>query len=77
MERRSFDWRVPVIWAVLLTLSLFAHAYVEVANEARRGNAVGLARVLMVEVASQSRGRGPFAGDLLAASPLADRGGAA
>ena len=52
MERRSFDWRVPVIWAVLLTLSLFAHAYVEVANEARRGNAVGLARVLMVEVAS-------------------------
>ena len=34
---RSLDWRVPAIWAVLLTVSVFAHAHVEIANETARG----------------------------------------
>lgn len=51
-QERSFDWRVPAIWAVLLAASAFAHAYVEVAGEARRGQAVAFGRVLTVEACS-------------------------
>lgn len=47
--QRSFDWRLVAIWAVMLTVSLFAHGHVEIANEARRGNAIGLGRALMFE----------------------------
>ncbi len=50
--QRSFDGRVPAVWAVLLTVSLFAHAYVELATEARRGSDIGFGRVLMIEVSS-------------------------
>ena len=49
---RSFDWRVPAIWAVLLTVSAFVHAYVELANHARIGQPVGFGRVLIVEACS-------------------------
>lgn len=28
----SLDWRVPFIWAVMLSISVFAHAYVEMAD---------------------------------------------
>jgi hypothetical protein len=49
---RSFDWRVPGIWAVVLTVSLVAHAHVEVANEASRGNSISFGRALAVEGAS-------------------------
>ncbi|MBX9947438.1 MAG: LytTR family transcriptional regulator [Reyranella sp.] len=51
-QERSVDWRVPAIWAVLLAASAFAHAYVEVAGEARRGQAVAFGRVLTVEAFS-------------------------
>ncbi|MDP2331402.1 MAG: LytTR family DNA-binding domain-containing protein [Reyranella sp.] len=51
-RERSFDWRVPAIWAVLLTFSVFAHAYVEVANQARGGQPVGFGRALIIEVCS-------------------------
>ncbi len=51
-QERSFDWRVPAIWAVLLAASAFAHAYVEVAGEARRGQTVAFGRVLTVEALS-------------------------
>ena len=50
--QRSFDWRVPAIWAVLLILSVLAHAYVEVAGAARLGHAPGLGRTLIVETCS-------------------------
>jgi hypothetical protein len=46
---RSFDWRLPAIWAVLLTVSLLAQSYVQVVDEARRGNAVGFGRGLIIE----------------------------
>ncbi len=49
---RAFDWRVPAIWAVVLTMSVFAHAYVEVANETRAGHPLGLGRALIVEACS-------------------------
>ncbi|HEX9556805.1 MAG TPA: LytTR family DNA-binding domain-containing protein [Reyranella sp.] len=51
-QDRSFDWRVPAIWTVLLGISLFAHAYVEVANEASRGNSITFGRALVIEAAS-------------------------
>ncbi len=50
--QRSFDWRVPAIWAVLLALSAVAHAYVEMAGEARRGQSIAIDRVLAVETCS-------------------------
>jgi DNA-binding LytR/AlgR family response regulator len=49
---RSFDWRVPVIWAVLLTVSVFAHAHVEMANYAGRGGGLTYGRVMVIEVSS-------------------------
>lgn len=51
-RERSFDWRVPAIWAVLLTMSAFVHAYVEVANHARGGQPVGFGRALIIEACS-------------------------
>jgi hypothetical protein len=53
MQERSFDWRVPAIWAVLLTISMFAHAYVEVADHrVRLGHAVALETTSHIMVAA-------------------------
>jgi len=49
---KSFDWRPSAIWTVLLTVSVFAHTYVEVANEAARGNPIPFGRAFAVETAS-------------------------
>ena len=38
--KRSFDGRLPAIWAVLLTVSLLAQTYVQIADEARRMSAL-------------------------------------
>jgi hypothetical protein len=51
-EQRSFDWRLPAIWAALLSVSVIAHAYVEAANHARTGTPLGFADVLAIEIAS-------------------------
>jgi hypothetical protein len=49
MQERSFDWRLPAIWAVLLTISMLTHAYVEVADS---GHRIGLGRAVVQEAAS-------------------------
>ena len=49
MQERSFDWRLPAVWAVLLTISVFAHAYVEVADSGYR---IGFGRAVVQEAAS-------------------------
>ena len=69
---RSFDWRVPAIWAALLTVSVFAHTHVEIANETARGVRMSLRHGARDPGVQSSGGRGPAAGDLLAASTLAD-----
>jgi LytTr DNA-binding domain len=46
-RERSFDWRVPVIWTVLLTISIFAHAYVEIADRS-----IGIGRAVAQETTS-------------------------
>ena len=51
-EERSVDWRQIAAWAVLLIVSVFAHAYVEALNEARRGMTGIFDRVLAIEVSS-------------------------
>lgn len=51
-EERSIDWRQIAAWAVLLIVSVFAHAYVEALNEARRGMTGIFGRVLAIEVSS-------------------------
>jgi LytTr DNA-binding domain len=51
-EERSIDWRQVTVWTVLLTVSVFAHAYVEVASEARRGVTLPFGRAVAIEVAS-------------------------
>jgi hypothetical protein len=51
-EERSILWRHVAVWAVLLTISVFAHAHVELANEVRRGEIVPYSRVLAIEVSS-------------------------
>ena len=51
-EERSIDWRQIAAWAVLLIVSVFAHAYVEALNEARRGMIGIFDRVLAIEVSS-------------------------
>ena len=48
-EERSFDWRVPAVWAVLLAISMVAQTYVYVADEARRGVAMGFDRALVIQ----------------------------
>lgn len=49
---RSFDWRVPAIWAALLTVSVFAHAHVEIANETARGVPMSYGAALAIQVSS-------------------------
>jgi hypothetical protein len=49
MQERSFDWRLPAVWAVLLTVSLFAHAYVEMADS---GHRIGFGSALALEATS-------------------------
>ena len=49
---RSFDWRVPAIWAVLLTVSVFAHAHVEIANDAARGVRMSFGSAMAVQISS-------------------------
>jgi hypothetical protein len=51
-EERSIDWRHVAVWAVLLAVSVVAHAHVEVTNEARRGEPIAFGRALAIEVAS-------------------------
>lgn len=51
-EERFIDWRQIVAWAVLLIVSVFAHAYVEALNEARRGMTGIFDRALAIEVSS-------------------------
>jgi hypothetical protein len=51
-EERSIDWRQIAAWAVLLIVSVFAHAYVEALNESRRGMTGIFDRVLAIEVSS-------------------------
>jgi hypothetical protein len=49
---RSFDARVPAIWAVLLTVSVFAHIHVEIANDAARGVRMPYGAALAIQVSS-------------------------
>ena len=49
---RAFDWRVPAIWAALLTVSVFAHAHVEIANETARGVRMSYGTALAIQVSS-------------------------
>jgi hypothetical protein len=49
---RSFDWRVPAIWAVLIVLSVVTRSYVGVIDEVRRGNDIGLGPTLVFEITS-------------------------
>ena len=51
-EEKSFDWRLPAVWAVLLAISMFAQTYVSVADEARRGIAIGFGRALVIQATS-------------------------
>lgn len=51
-QERSFDWRVPAIWAALLAVSVVAHAYVEVANWARGGVSMSVGDALAIEICS-------------------------
>ena len=51
-QQRSFDWRVPALWTVLLSISVLAHTYVEVANEAARRSPIPFGRAFAIETAS-------------------------
>jgi hypothetical protein len=51
-EERSILWRHVAVWAVLLTISVFAHTYVELANEARRGKPVAFSHAFALEICS-------------------------
>ncbi len=51
-ERASVDWRLVATWTVLLAVSIFARTYIEVADEAKRGQPVGWDRALAVEISS-------------------------
>lgn len=51
-QERSIVWRHVAVWAVLLTVSVFAHTHVELANEARRGEPVSFGHAFAVEVCS-------------------------
>lgn len=51
-QERSFDGRVPAIWAVLLTVSVITRSYVGVIDEARRGSSIGLDQTLVFEITS-------------------------
>jgi hypothetical protein len=51
-EERSVGWREVAVWAGLLAVSVFAHAYVETAQEARRGIDLPFGRAFAIEVTS-------------------------
>jgi hypothetical protein len=51
-EERSFDWRLPAVWAALLAVSVVAHTYVEMANPATGGRSASLGRALATEICS-------------------------
>jgi len=51
-QQRSFDWRVPAIWAVLIVVSVITRSYVDVIDEARRGRDIGLGQTLVFEITS-------------------------
>jgi hypothetical protein len=51
-EERSIDWRQTAVWAVLLTISVFARAHVDALDEARRGVTGVYGRMLAIEVSS-------------------------
>ncbi len=51
-QERSFDWRLPAIWAVLIIVSVITRSYVDVIDEARRGNSIGLGQTLVFEITS-------------------------
>jgi hypothetical protein len=51
-EDRSFDWRVPAIWTALLAVSVVAHTYVEVANQAHSAHPISFGDALAVEISS-------------------------
>jgi len=46
---KAFDWRLPAVWAALLGISAFAHAYVEVAD---RGHRIGFGHAVAQEATS-------------------------
>jgi len=48
-EERSFDWRLPAVWGVLLAISTLAQTYVYIADEGRRGIALGFGRALVIQ----------------------------
>ena len=48
-DQRSFDWRLPALWAVLLAISSIAQTYVYMADEARRGVPMGFDRALVIQ----------------------------
>lgn len=52
VERKPFDWRVPVAWAILLAVSMAARSYVEIANQAKIGRPIGLDQALAIELTS-------------------------
>jgi hypothetical protein len=52
VEARTFDWRVPAIWAVILVVSIVAHAYVEASVRSGSGGPTGFERAAVIEVAS-------------------------
>src|SRR5260370_688626 len=45
-------WRLVAGWAALLALRVLARSYSEIADEARRGHAIGWDRALAVEISS-------------------------
>ena len=51
-QERSFDWRLPAIWAVLIVVSVITRSYVGVIDEARRGRDIGLGQTLVFEITS-------------------------
>jgi hypothetical protein len=51
-EERPVGWREIAVWAVLLVVSVFAHAHVEAVQEARRGVDLPFSRAFATEVAS-------------------------
>ncbi|OYY45270.1 MAG: hypothetical protein B7Y08_07575 [Rhodospirillales bacterium 24-66-33] len=52
LPARSFDWRVPAIWAAALAISMAARVPVEIADAARHGIDMGLGRAVAMEGAS-------------------------
>ena len=72
-EERSIDWRQVAVWAVLLTISVFAHAHVDALERSATRRHRRLRPRARHRGVEPYRGRGPDAGALLDASPLADQ----